>query len=135
MTQFASFTINDGKATPVAHTFSAKSNDGRKTVWEDRSSGVPLAYPKVVLQTSDTLQIRKADISLTIPTLEAVSGANQLGFTPPATVAYFHALDIKAKLPMRGTLAERTDLYALGCNLLANAIFGGVIKTGEEITG
>lgn len=135
MTQFASFSINDGKATPVAHIFSAKSNDGRKTVWEDRSSGVPIAYPKVVLQTSDTLQIRRADISLTLPTLEAVSGANQLGFTPPSTVAYFHALDIKAKLPMRGTLAERTDLYALGCNLLANAIFGGIIKNGEEVTG
>lgn len=135
MTQFANFTILDGKGTPVSHTFSTKSNDSRKTIWEDRSSGIPIAYPKVVLQTADTPQIRKVDISLTVPTLEAVSGANQSGFTPPAMVAYFHALDIKAKLPLRGTLAERTDLYALGCNLLANAIFGGVIKTGEEISG
>ena len=135
MTQFANFTINDGRSTPVAHVFSAKSNDGRRTVWEDRSSGIPIAYPKVILQTADTSQIRKVDLSLNVPTLEAVSGANKDGFTPPATVAYFHALDIKVKLPNRGTLAERTDLYALSCNLLAHAIFGGVLKTGEEITG
>lgn len=135
MTQFANFTINDGKASPVAHVFSTKSNDNRKTVWEDRSSGVPIAYPKVVLQTNDDAKLRRIDIGLTVPTLEAVSGANQSGFTPPASLAYFHDLQIKVKLPTRGTLAERTDLYALGCNLLSNAIFGGIIKTGEEISG
>lgn len=135
MTQFANFTINDGKATPVPHVFSTKSNDGRVTVWEDRSSGVPIGYSKVTLRTADDAKLRRVDLGLTVPTLEAVSGTNQSGFTPAATLAYYHDLQIKVKLPNRGTLAERTDLYAYGCNLLAHTLFGGVIKTGEEVSG
>ena len=135
MTQFASLTINDGATTPVAHTFSTKSNDQRQTVWEDRASGVPVAYPKIILRTADTMTIRKVDIGISVPTLEAVSGANTNGFTPPSTVAYIHRADLSLKLPQRGTLLERKNLYAYLKNSLALALFGSVVQDGEEISG
>ena len=135
MTQFASLTINDGAATPAAHTFSTKSNDQRQTVWEDRASGVPVAYPKIILRTADTTAVRKVDIGISVPTLEAVSGANTNGFTPPSTVAYIHRADLSFKLPQRGTFQERNHLYAYLKNALALALFESVIQNGEEISG
>lgn len=135
MTQFANLTINDGQATPVAHTFSTKSNDQRQTVWEDRVLGIPVAYPKLILKTADTSVIRKVDVSIAIPTLEATAGANNAGFTPPSTVAYTHRADLSLKLPQRGTLAERKNLYAYLKNALALALFSGVVQDGEEISG
>lgn len=135
MSQFANITINDGQASPVAHTFSTKSNDQRMTVWEDRALGVPVAYPKLIMKTSDTPVIRKIDIGISVPTLEAVSGANTNGFTPPASVAYIHRADVSIKLPQRGTLAERKNLYAFLKNALALSLFGSIVHDGEEISG
>lgn len=135
MTTFANFIANDGAATPVAHTFSTKSNDLHQTVWEDRSSGVPIGYAKAILKTADLASVRKVDLGISVPTLEAVSGANSLGFTPPATVAYTHRVDINFKLPQRGTLQERKDLYAYAVNMLALALFKGIVRDGEEISG
>lgn len=135
MTQFANITINDGQATPVAHVFSTKSNDQRMTIWEDRALGVPVAYPKIIMKTTDTSVIRKVDIGFSVPTLEAVSGANTNGFTPPSTVAYTHRADVTLKLPQRGTLQERKNLYAYLKNALALALFAGVVQDGEEISG
>lgn len=136
MTAFTNVVINDGKTTPVAHTFKTKSNDNRTTVWEDRVAGIPIGFPRMVLSTQDTDVIRKVTLGFSIPTLEAVAGANAAGFTPPQKVAYVHRCELVFKLPQRGTEQERKDLLAYVKNFLSNtAIAGDVIVLGDEISG
>lgn len=135
MATFADIILNDGLATPVAHTFKVKINDNRMSTWEDRVNGIPLGYSVVKLTTSDTDTVRKVKISVAMPTLEAVSGANQAGFTPAATIAYIHRATLEFILPQRGTLAERKNLLAFLTNSLSNATIIGVIRDGDEISG
>lgn len=136
MTVFANVVLNDGKETPVAHTFKTKSNDNRTTVWEDRVAGVPIGYPRMVLTTQDTDIIRKVAINFSIPTLEAVSGANASGFTPPQKVAYVHRCELVFKLPQRGTEQERKDILAYVKNFLSSAaVAADVVVLGDEISG
>lgn len=135
MTAFTNVVLNDGKATPVSHTFKTKSNDNRTTVWEDRVAGVPIGYPRLVISTQDTDVIRKVTIGFSVPTLEAVAGANAAGFTPPQKVAYVHRGELVVKLPQRGTEQERKDLLAYIRNFLTAALANDVIVLGEEISG
>lgn len=135
MTAFADITINDGKATPVAHTFKVKLNDNMVSLWEDRVNGVPLGYALVRLTTKDTASVRKINVAITVPTLEAVSGANPAGFTPAPRVAYTHRFNGEFIMPQRGSTAERVDLLAYAKNFLALSLSTAVITTGEEITG
>lgn len=135
MTLFADLTINDGKATPVAHIFKVKLNDNMVSLWEDRVGGVPVGYGIVKMTTKDTATVRKVEIAIAIPTLEAVSGANPAGFTPAPKVGYTHRANIEFILPQRGSVAERVDILAYAKNFLALAMSTAVITTGEEITG
>jgi hypothetical protein len=39
--------INDGAATPVAHTFAPTRQDGSKAVFHDRSAAIPAGFGKI----------------------------------------------------------------------------------------
>lgn len=135
MATFADIILNNGAATPVAKTFKVKMNDNMTSLWEERSGGIPLGYATVKLQTKDTQTVRKVMLWVAIPTLEAVAGANEAGFTPAAKVAYTHRSYQEFILPQRGTLDERKNLIAFHTNGLSNATIQLVVKDGEEITG
>lgn len=112
MANFANLSINDGQATPVAHTFATKSNDGRVTVYEDRFTGIPVAYGKLIIRTSETSDQRIVKCDILVPTLEAVSGANAAGFTPAAKVAYQNIGKLEFRTSLRSTLQERKSIVA-----------------------
>lgn len=135
MPTLSNLVLNDGKATPVAHTFKPKSNDLRTTVYEDRSTGIPIGYPRIVVETEDTPVIRKVTYAVSVPTLEATAGANAGGFTPAAKVAYTHRATVEFKLPQRGTAQERKDVKAYLTQLLINQLTTDMIEGGDEITG
>lgn len=135
MATFANIVINDGAAAPVAHTFSVKTNDQRVSVYEDRSGGIAVGYGRITVKTSDSDVIRRIKANISIPTLEAVSGANPNGFTPAAQVAYYTQFDCEFKIPQRATADEKKHIYAYAKNALALALFGALVKDGEEITG
>lgn len=135
MPTFADIVLNDGQATPVAHTFKVKLNDMMQSLWEDRVGGIPVGYATVTVKTEDTSSVRKVRLWVTIPTLEAISGANASGFTPAQKKAYDHRSYQEFFLPQRGTLAERKNLVAFHCNLLLNTGILAVIRDGEEYTG
>lgn len=135
MATFADIILNDGAATPVAHTFKVKMNDNMVSLWEDRSGGVPIGYATVKVQTKDTPNVRKVMLWIAMPTLEAIAGSNSSGFTPAQKVAYTHRSYQEFILPQRGTLAERKNIIAFHVNGLANATIKSVIQDGDEITG
>ena len=135
MATFADIVLNDGQATPVAKTYKVKLNDMQATVWEERSSGIPIGYAIVRVQTKDTPTVRKISLSVAVPTLEAVAGANPSGFTPAPKVAYVHRFNGEFIMPLRGSTQERKNVKAFAANLLSNATLTAVIVDGEEITG
>lgn len=136
MASFANIVINDGAATPVAHTFAVKSNDNRVSKYEDRSGGIPVGYSKLATVISDiNKNNRRIEISLEVPVLEAVSGANPSGFTPAAAVAYFNKCTVTFVTNNRSTLQNRKDLLAYVKNTLALALISSIVVDGDEISG
>ena len=135
MASFADITLADGSATPVAHTFKVKTSSGRVATWEDRVSGIPVSYNKLIVETKDNETVRRVKLSLAVPTLEAVSGTNQAGFTPAATVAYVHRVNVEFMLPQRGIAANRKDILAYVKNALSNATLAAIVTDGDEIAG
>lgn len=135
MATFADIVLNDGQATPSPKTFKVKLNDNAVSVWEQRDLGVPIGYATVRVQTKDTATVRKVTLSIAVPTLEAVSGANPSGFTPAPKVAYVHRVNVEFILPQRGSTQERKNIKAFCTNLLGNGTVTTIVNDGEEITG
>lgn len=135
MANLADIILNDGAATPVAHTFKVKMNDGGVSRFEDRAAGIPVGYGILIVKTEETTNVRKVTLELRIPTLEAVAGANSAGFTPAAQVAYTTRVKTEFFLPQRGTTAERKNILAFLSNGLSNTTIKSIITDGEEFTG
>lgn len=135
MAAFADLTISDGAATPVARTFKTKKTVGTKSSWEERSGGIPVGYWRLDSETRDTQELRRVKLHAVLPVLEAVSGANPSGFTPAPAVAYSDFFNMEFGMSQRSSALDRSHLYAVAKNALALAIFGGMIKDGDEIAG
>lgn len=135
MASFANVTLNDGLATPVAHTFAVKSNDNQVSVYEDRAGGVPVGFGKLIVRTSETTEQRTVKIDILVPVLEAVSGANAAGFTPPAKVAYQNIGKLEYRTSLRSTLQQRKDLVAYIKHAAALTLVGSLVADSEEISG
>jgi hypothetical protein len=131
MPAFASIVLNDGQATPVAHTFYPQSLDQSKNlaVYADRISGIPLGYPTLMLSlTQPTLpaprlsstadRVFKVRFSMILPLLETL-GNTDAGFTPPPTVAATCRFNQEFIFPERCSLQNRKDMLAYAANLLA----------------
>lgn len=135
MPAIAAIVLNDGKATPVAHTFAPKKQVGDITTWEDRIGGVPKAYPRVSLLTKESDVLRRVSTVIQVPVLKAVAGVNSLGYTPAAEVAHTLKIKIEAELPQLSSEADRADLYAYAQNWLANPNVKLVFVKGDEFFG
>lgn len=135
MAVFANIVLNDGAATPVAHTYAVKSNDNSVTTFEDRVGGVPIGYGKLIFRTSETSEQRTVKVDIVVPVLEAVSGANAAGFTPPAKVAYQNIGKLEFRTSLRSTLQQRKDLVAYVKNAAALTLVSSIVADSENISG
>lgn len=133
MANFANIIINDGLATPVAHTFAIKTNDNGVSTYEDRISGVPVGYNKLIVRISETKDQRTVKADILVPVLEAVSGANAQGFTPPAKIAYQNIGKIEFRTSSRSTLQQRKDLVAFMKNTINLALMSSLVADTESI--
>jgi hypothetical protein len=139
MASRANISLNDGQATPVAHTFSPNSGDGNVPgvsviSYEDRSSGISVGFPTVSIATrkpSKTLRNTKLTLTVKVPTLEVVSNSTVSGIAPAPTVAYDVVAKVDFVLPERSALAARKDLLAYVRNLLANAVVTSAVQDLE----
>jgi len=137
MTQLANIVINDGQATPVAHTFSPVNIDVNGVAkLADRSGGISIGFPILTLSVrspSKGTPNYKVMGKLTVPTLEATSPSTSTGIQPAPTVAYSCLATFEFVLPERCTLAERSNVLAYLKNYLANANVTTAVTTYEAI--
>jgi len=130
MSAAANIVINDGAATPVAHTFSPIGKDEKGVMWFEQTTPTPaspLAAKRIGYRQTRVLDPKgqltgKSKIVLTVyvPTLETL-GTSGSGFTPPPTTAYVEESRHEFTLPERSLKQERKDTRSFAANLLANA--------------
>jgi len=136
MPAFGNLVLNDGQATPVAHTFGPNVLDGELASYQDRSGGIALGYPVVTIMASDPAKggsVAKVRAKIVLPVLETVTGSSTGGFAPAPTKAYDLTADMTFFLPQRSTLAQRKDILAYAKNFLSNALATALIETQEKI--
>lgn len=136
MPAFANVVLNDGQATPVAHTFGPNVLNNELASYQDRSSGISLGYPVLTVTASDPKSpngVSKVRMKVVVPILETATGTSTGGFAPAPTKAYDLTYDGTFFLPARATLAQRKDIRAYAQNLLANAITTALVETQEKV--
>lgn len=148
MPVFAALSINDGQATPVAHTFNPISNDNGIYTWRDQtvSSGVALgdwmitysrkdpSGPQRAGLVSSADRVYRHKLMVAIPTMETL-GNNSAGLTPPPTVAHVHRGFVELVQPERGSNSERKNLTAITANAMDHATFKSLFNDLSGITG
>lgn len=123
MSAIAPITINDGAATPLAHTFNPfqSSPDAR---YREASTGVALIGQGqlwITVKGDAKSQLNKVTLTLDLPALETATAQNASGYTAGPKVAYDNKVVATFFLPSRGTMQQRKDLRVLFMNALANA--------------
>lgn len=130
MPQAANIVINDGAATPVAHTFAPLGKDEKGVFWFEQVAPAPtnpLGAKRIGVSLSRPTNGNRltgdarAVVSLWHPTLETL-GTNAAGIVPPPTTAYVCSDRQSFTLPERSTQQERKDTRVLMKNLLDNAL-------------
>lgn len=136
MPSFSSLTINDGQATPVAHTFAPGTLVGTEAKYIDRSTGITVGFPVITANVSlpsKQSKMTKVRLKVVAPVLEVVNSSTYSGITPAPTRAYDMTFDGTFFLPERSSLAQRKDILAYAKNLLANALVTSLVETQETV--
>ena len=123
MPAIASLTINDGQATPVAHTFSPQSTTGSKAQWADRSPTIPAGYRSIsheLAEPNGSRTVNKVTFGFMNPTVATVDSSD--------TVVRYSSAQVILNIHPQSTLQERKDLYAYVVNYMSNA----TVKTSVE---
>lgn len=123
MPAIATLSINDGQATPVAHSFAPVSTDGAKAKWADRSPSIPAGFKTIsheVAEPSGNRTVHKLTFGFTDPVVASVDGAD--------TVVRYNSAQVILNLHPDSTLQNRKDILAYVANFLGNA----TVKTSVE---
>jgi len=144
MASQANLTINDGQATPVAHTFytnGAGWSDSLKGIlasWVDRSAAAAVGFWKVSLAFKEPDGKGRKNYVVTakseVPVLEVVNSSTYSGITPAPTVSYKPISITTFSIPERSTIAARKDQLAVHRNFLANAVVTSAVQDLEPTT-
>jgi len=128
MPAVANITLNDGKATPVAHTFEPARTSADMATYEDRAAAQYIGYNKLIISlkrpTGPSKQASRnifVDVRLETPILETL-GTNDAGLTPAPTVAYRPMVEVRFTLPERSLAQERKDLRTMIAGLFYQAV-------------
>lgn len=133
MSAFANITLNDGQATPVAHTFTARRLDAGVAKWQDISSGIAVGFPTLSASLREPIKGSKqpnykVQLKIVYPVLEVVNASTYSGITPAPTKAYDCVANLEVILPERSTNAARKDVRAYIANALANVDLKSMIE-------
>jgi hypothetical protein len=116
MPAIAALTINDGAATPVAHTFNPITTNGSLAKWADRSPSIAAGFRTIteeVLEPSGQRTAYKITLGFYFPVVATVSGVDQVVRFGSAQVVFNTAPD--------STLQERDDNLTYVINMLSHA--------------
>lgn len=115
--------INDGLATPVAHTFAPAKTQADYAQLEDRSSGIYIGYNKLVFKLdrpSGNSNVANRNVKLAVrvetPKMETLSNNSAAGIAPAPTVSYRPWVEVNGCFPERSSKQDRKDLrvYLIG---------------------
>jgi hypothetical protein len=143
MASQANLTINDGQATPVAHTFTqngagwSDSLQGILASWVDRSAAAAVGFWKVSMSFKEPNKQRKnylVVVKTEVPVLEVVNSSTYSGITPAPTVSYNPVSKTEFSIPERSSVQARKDQLAIHRNVLANAIVTSAVNDLEPTT-
>nr|URG15364.1 MAG: coat protein [Leviviridae sp.] len=112
----AALTVNDGQASPAAHTFAVNGTTGTKATWLEKSAGVTIGYIRLDHEVRNAKSPTAADrviVNIAMPTVATVDGSSKRVRLSSAQVVFNHSQE--------STLAERKDLVAYVINALSNA--------------
>lgn len=134
MAAIANIVINDGEATPVAHTFEPAKTTADYAFWEDRDAGIYIGNKKLTVQLSRPSgngnvgnRNLRVMIKIEVPRMETLSNSTVSGIMPAPTVAYRSVAEMNFTLPERSTLQERKNLRAFVAQLMGNGQIADVI--------
>jgi hypothetical protein len=126
MPNLAALTINDGQATPAAHTFAVENRLGGKAMWADKAPGISSGFNRITNEVRMAKSKTGANSNITtweLPTLAVIDGTTQRARVSSAQLRINFAQD--------ATDQERKDAYAYIANFLSNATVKAAI-IGQE---
>lgn len=135
MSAQASVIINDGAATPVAHTFlpkGTKSVEGKDiATWKDVSPTNAEGFLSMVEHHTpfNSNGMEKFRYVIDVPTLETPGGTGP--FVPPPTRAYGGVIVIEVWAHKRATADELKNYAAYAKNFAGHAYFKAAIENRE----
>lgn len=126
--------INDGAATPVAHTFSPQLG-GELSVYKDRSVAIEVGQPYITVEMTrpapgDNNGKYKCRMRVCVPSL-AATGVASTGVTPASQVAYEEKAILEFSLSRRASLQEKKDTLAFAWNLLNHQVAKDLVWNQE----
>jgi hypothetical protein len=137
MAQIGNIVINDGQATPVAHTFNPVNIDAAGVArWADRVNGIAVGFPLMSLSLRNPTQgsrSYKMTLKISVPTLEVTAPQSGSGFVPAPTKAYDVLATVDIVMPERSTKLERQNVLAFLKNGLANAVVTNAVENFETV--
>lgn len=119
MAAFAQIAVNDGESTPVSHPFDPKVILGDVAHFENRASGIALAYERMsigVQRPSKNSRLYKVRLRMALPIMEVVTASTYNGITPAPTKAYEVGVDCVFFFPERSTKQQRKNTRVLFAN-------------------
>jgi hypothetical protein len=136
MSAFTTLSINDGLATPVAHSFAPKTLIGNRAEWTDRVTGISVGYPTLMLDLSlpsKNQRFYKTRIKFGLPVMEVINASTYNGILPAPQKAFDLSFDGVFFIHERATLASRKDLLAYVKNSLLQAPVVAAIEGQEAV--
>lgn len=131
MSAVANIVINDGAATPVAHTFAPSRQSGDMFVFTDRAAGVAAGFNTISVVTrygSASNMGQRVSVKLVAPTLAVTAPSGGTGVQPNPTQAYATLFSFEFLLPNASDSAARKNIYAFAKNLLATAFVQNMVE-------
>lgn len=125
MPAIANLTINDGQASPVAHTFAVGTTDGQQAKWVEKSAANSLGYFPLtysVRLSKSATGANVVEIGLSTPTLDG---------TVTNAVARKSTASVRFNFSQAATQQEMKDLVAYVTNFLSNASVKAAIPALE----
>ncbi len=116
MPAIAALTINDGAATPVAHTFTPVTTNGSVAKWADRSPSIPAGFRTITEEVRDpsgNRTVHKITLGFYIPVVATVDSVDK--------VVRFNSAQVVFNMAPDSTLQERDDTLTYVINTLSHA--------------
>lgn len=137
MPSIANIVLNDGKSTPVAHTFVPHTGQvaNEPSALLEKSAGIYVGFEKlsVLVRRSESNKATRVSLQLVVPTLAVTAPSTGSGIQPNPTVAYTVIGKVDFVFPDSCTLQDRDDMRTLLSNALLNSTIADAVENMSPI--